>query len=95
MKNLKMPELKALHEVLSWCRSGTNNKTLQMYATSFENFYAAAGTLMDKIKSVLPEGSTKCRIRLSKRETNTPTVETLHSTLGEESTGMVFLDPTG
>ena len=50
---------------------------------------------MDKIKTVLPEGSTKCRIRLTKRETHTPHVSTLHETLGEESQGMVFLDPTG
>ena len=95
MRNLKPVELKALHECLTWCRSGTNNKTLQMYATSFENFHHAAGKLMDKIRTVLPEGSTKCRIRLSKRESHTPSVSTLLETLGEESQGMVFLDPTG
>ena len=66
-----------------------------MYATSFENFHAAAGKLMNKIKTVLPEGSTQCRIRLSKRETHTPTISTLRETLGEENEGMVFLDPTG
>ena len=66
-----------------------------MYATNFENFHAATGKLMDKIRTVLPEGSTKCRIRLSKRETHTPHISTLHETLGEESQGMVFLDPTG
>ena len=77
MRNLKAPELRALHEVLSWCRRGTNNKTLQMYAASFENFHAATGKLMDKIRTVLPEGSTKCRIRLSKRESHTPSVSTL------------------
>ena len=77
--------------VQKWC----NNKTLEMYATSFENFHAAAGKLMVKIKTVLPEGSTKCWIRLSKRESHTPHVSTLRETLGEESTGMVFVDPTG
>ena len=66
-----------------------------MYAASFESFHAAAGKLMDKIRTVLPEGSTKCRIRFSKRETHKPDVSTLRETLGEESQGMVFLDPTG
>ena len=66
-----------------------------MYATNFEKFHDAAGKLMDKIKSVLPEGSTQCRIRMSKRESHTPSTSTLQETLGEESQGMVFLDPTG
>jgi len=62
-----------------------------MYATSFENFHSAAGKLMDKIKTVLPEGSTQCRIRLSKRESHKPTISTLRDTLGEENEGMVVL----
>ncbi len=80
---------------LTWCRTGTNNKTLQLYATTFEQFHNASGKLMDKIRTVLPEGSTQCRIRFSKRESHTPTVSTLKETLGEESEGMVFLDPQG
>jgi len=50
---------------------------------------------MDKIRTVLPEGSTQCRIRFSKRESHTPQISTLKETLGEESEGMVFLDPQG
>ena len=75
--------------------SGLNNKVLQMFSTVFENFHHAAGELMDKIRTVLPEGSTKCRIRTSAREMHQPTTSTLLETLGEESTGMVFLDPVG
>ena len=76
-------------------RTGTNNKVLRLYSTIFENFNAAVGTLMSKIRSVLPEGSTACRIRASARETHQPRVGTIQDTLGEESCGMVFLDPTG
>ena len=95
MKNLTPGEVDALHEVLTWCRAGTNNKVLRLYGTIFENFNAAVGTLMSKIRSVLPEGSTACRIRASARETHQPRVGTIQDTLGEESCGMVFLDPTG
>ena len=65
-----------------------------MYGTIFEKFHTATGKLMEKIKSVLPEGSTKCRIRMSKRESHNASVSSLRETLGEESCGMVFLDPT-
>ena len=66
-----------------------------MFGTIFESFHAAAGNLMNKIRAALPEGSTACRIRASARETHRPTTGTLLETLGEESTGMVFLDPVG
>ena len=66
-----------------------------MFSTIFESFRAAAGNLMNKIRAALPEGSTACRIRASARETHRPTTGTLLETLGEESTGMVFLDPAG
>lgn len=56
-KTLKEHELKALHECLTWSRIGNNNKTLQMYATNFENFHTASMKLMDKIRMVLPQGS--------------------------------------
>ena len=95
MRNLTPKETHALHECLTWCRTGLNNKVLQMFSTVFENFHHAAGELMDKIRTVLPEGSTKCRIRTSAREMHQPTTSTLLETLGEESTGMVFLDPVG
>jgi len=50
---------------------------------------------MSKIRTVLPEGSTKCRIRTCPRESREPIVGTLHETLGEMNSGMVFLDPSG
>ncbi len=95
LKNLKPREQRALHECLVWCRDGSNNKVLQMFGTIFESFHTAAGNLMNKIRAALPEGSTACRIRASARETHRPTTGTLLETLGEESTGMVFLDPVG
>ena len=95
MRNLTPEETHALHECLVWCRTVLNNKVLQMFSTVFENFHHAAGELMDKIRTVLPEGSTKCRIRTSAREMHQPTTSTLLETLGEETTGMVFLDPVG
>ncbi len=68
---------------LTWSRTGTNNKVLQMFGTTFENFHAAAGSLMNKIRSALPEGSTKCRIRTSAREMHQPATGSLLDTLGE------------
>ena len=58
---------------------------LQFFGTVLETFTAAAGQLMDRIKTVLPEGSTQCRIRFTARETHTPTTGTLLDTLGEET----------
>ena len=54
-----------------------------MFGTTFENFHAAAGSLMNKIRSALPEGSTKCRIRTSAREMHQPATGSLLDTLGE------------
>lgn len=85
MQGLKPAELRALHECLTWSRQGNNNKVLRFFGTVFESFTTAAGQLMDKIKTVLPEGSTKCRIRFSARETHDPTTGTLLDTLGEET----------
>ena len=66
-----------------------------MYGTIFESFHAASTQLMEKIRSALPEGATACRIRAAARESHRPTTGTLLETLGEESQGMVFLDPSG
>ncbi len=74
-------------------RQGTNNKVLRMFSTIFENFHTASTQLMDKIRSALPEGTTACRIRAAARESHRPRTGTLLETLGEESQGMVFLDP--
>ena len=51
--------------------------------------------MMARIKSTLPEGNTKCRIRFSARETHNPTTGTLLDTLGTETTGLVYMDPVG
>ena len=66
-----------------------------MFGTIFESFHAASTQLMEKIKSALPAGATACRIRAAARESHRPTTGTLLETLGEESQGMVFLDPSG
>ena len=50
---------------------------------------------MDRFKSVIPEGSTRARIRASRRESHKPKEATLASTLGEEATGMVVVDFDG
>ena len=49
---------------------------------------------MGRLRSVLPEGSTKCRIRATARETREPVQGTLMDTLGEETEGFVMIDPT-
>ena len=67
-----------------------------MFGTIFESFHTASTQLMDKIRSALPEGTTACRIRATARESHRPIgTGTLLETLGEESQGMVFLDPVG
>ena len=66
-----------------------------MFGTIVESYHAASTQLMEKIRSALPEGATACRIRATARESHRPTTGTLLETLGEESQGMVFLDPSG
>ena len=66
-----------------------------MFSTVVERFTTVAGELMDRIRTVLPEGSTKCRIRTRPRESRDPVTGSLRETLGEMESGMVFLDPTG
>jgi len=79
---------------LTWGRIPGNNKVLEFYGTTFEAYANAADTLCGRLRSVLPEGSTRCRIRASARETRTPQTGTLMDTLGEETVGMVIVDPS-
>jgi len=95
-KNLHLTptEEAAVHEILTWARRG-NNKVLSFFGTVFEQFTHACGQLMDKFRSVLPEGSTRARIRSTKRETREHYETELGSTLGQESVGMVVVDLSG
>ena len=68
-------------------------RVLEFYGTTFETYARATDTLVGRLRSVLPEGSTQCRIRASARETRTPQQGTLLDTLGEETVGMVLVDP--
>ena len=94
--HLRPSEEAAVHECLTWARQG-NNAVLTFFGSVFECFTAACGKLASKFKSVLPEGSTRARIRATKRiHENLQSCETnLGSTLGEETVGMVVVDLTG
>ena len=48
---------------------------------------------MDRFRSVIPEGNLKAKIRATRRDSLRPREETLSSTLGEEATGYVTVDP--
>ncbi len=58
-------------------------------------FYCQGQKLMDKFKSVIPSGCSKTKIRATRRDSHRPREETLGSTLGEEATGYVTVDPEG
>jgi hypothetical protein len=60
-----------------------------------ERYEAACKKLMAKFATVIPEGSTKARIRASRRDTLKPREEQLGSTLGEEASGLVTVDLEG
>ena len=48
---------------------------------------------MDKFRTLIPTGSCKTKIRATRRDSHRPREETLASTLGEEATGYVTVDP--
>ena len=80
---------------LSWGRLPGNNRALEFFGTVFESYANATDTLMGRLRSVLPEGSTKCRIRATARESRDPLGSgTLMDTMGEETVGMVMIDPS-
>ena len=84
----------AVHECLTWARQG-HNKVLTFFGTVYEQFAAACGQLVEKFRSVLPAGSTRARIRATKRETREQYEAELGTTLGQESVGMVVVDLSG
>ena len=88
-------EQAAIHEILTWGRQEGNNKILMFFGTALEAFHKACDKLMGRIRSVLPEGSLRARIRHTKRECREPREGTLADTLGEEAHGMVVVDCAG
>jgi hypothetical protein len=83
---LSQEEIATVHECLTWGRQPGNNACLAFYGTIFEAYANASDTLMGRLRSVLPQGSLKCRIRASARESRDPTKQgTLLDTLGEET----------
>ena len=92
---LKPEELDAEHECLTWGRQHGNNPILEFFGTTFEAFHSACSTLMSKIKTVIPEGSPRARIRATRREFRVPKEGELGETLGEEAHGMVVVDAGG
>jgi hypothetical protein len=91
---LKPDELEALHECLTWLRQpGTN--PLNFYGDELEDFHKNCRILMDRIKHVLPEGSTRARIRATTRMSRQMHEGQIGETLGDESRGMVVVDFDG
>ena len=88
-------ETDALHEILTWGRQPGNNKILEFFGTTYEAFHGACGKIMERFRDVLPEGSRRARIRMTRRESHQPTEGTLDETLGEEACGMVVVDASG
>ena len=91
---LSQDEISSVHECLTWGRQPVNNRVLEFFGTTFETYAQATDTLMGRLRSVLPEGSTRCRIRASARETREPKQSTLLDSLGDETVGMVVVDPS-
>ena len=67
----------------------------QFFGNPMERFDAACRKLGDRIKAVLPQGSLRARIRATSREIRHTRDGTLAETLGEESIGLVVVDPDG
>jgi len=92
--NLSENEVAAIHECLSWGRQRGNNPVLDFFGTTFEAYQHATDTLVGRLRSVLPEGSTKCKIRATARQSREPVGQgTLLDTLGDETVGVVMVDP--
>ena len=70
---------------LTWGRQPGNNRVLDFFGTTFETYQNATDTLMGRLRSVLPEGSTRCRIRATARESREAQPGTLLDTLGDET----------
>ena len=95
-KGLKPEEMDALHECLTWGRVRGNNKFQEFFGgEDLTRFASSCKKLMSKVKSLLPEGSHRARIRAYKRETRHPKEGVLGDTLGDEPDGMVVVDMEG
>ena len=95
LKGLRPKEMDAIREILVWGRQPLNNKVLEFYGGVLEKFDTACRKLMSRVKSVLPQGCPRARIRATSREIRQPRESTLGETLGEETTGLVVVDPEG
>ena len=95
LKGLRPNEVEAIREILVWGAQPLNNKILGFYGSVLEKFDGACRKLMSRIKSVLPHGCPRARIRATSREVRQPRDGELGDTLGEESTGLVIVDPEG
>ena len=91
---LNPDEKRALHECLTWLRQPGNNPVC-FFGQELEDFDRACKTLMAKIKTILPEGSTRARIRATTRISKTLQDGTVGETLGDEARGMVVIDYEG
>ena len=85
---LSQAEIASVHECLAWGRQPGNNAVLAFYGTVFEAYANASDTLMGRLRTVLPQGSLKCRVRASARESRDARQGTLLDTLGEETVAL-------
>ena len=80
-------------------RQPGHNSVLTFFGTAFEAFQGAMKRVMAKFKSVLPEGSLRARIRVTRRETGRAQLQQvdgqLQDTLGQEACGMIVVDAEG
>ena len=83
-----------MHECLTWLRQPGNNPHC-FYGAELENFDKACKTLMQRLRHIIPEGSTRARIRATTRESRKLEEGSIGETLGDEARGMVVLDYDG
>ena len=85
-------EKEVLHECLTWLRQPGNNVHC-FYGDELENFDTCCRRLMKRIKTIIPEGCSRARIRATSRVTRKlEDGGTLAGTLGDEARGMVVVD---
>ena len=91
---LSRDELEAWHECLCWLREPGNNNILKLYGTQYERLVSACGILSTELQSrgVLPEGSTRAKVRWTKRCGHNIQKGTLGETLGDDLSGIVMVD---
>ena len=92
---LTQEEKYALHEILTWMGQPGNNPVC-FYGSELEDYSKACKTLMDIVQPLLPEGSTRARIRATSRISKKNLQDgSLGDTLGDEARGLVVLDFEG